>query len=73
MQKYGGSSVADTQKIKAVARRIIDAKNSGYAVVAVVSAQGDTTDELVAKAREISSSPSKREMTCCYLQANRFP
>ncbi|NMB24130.1 MAG: aspartate kinase [Firmicutes bacterium] len=62
VQKYGGSSVADTQKIKAVARRIISAKNSGYHVVAVVSAQGDTTDELVAKAREISSSPSKREM-----------
>ncbi len=62
MQKYGGSSVADVQKLKAVAGRIIQATEAGYSVVAVVSAQGDTTDELLAKAGEISVSPPKREL-----------
>ena len=62
VQKYGGSSVADVPRLKAVARRIIGAKEAGYQVVAVVSAQGDTTDELLKKAREISQSPPKREL-----------
>ena len=62
VQKYGGSSVADVQKLKAVAHRIIRTKNAGHRVVAVVSAQGDTTDELLAKAKEISQSPPKREL-----------
>ena len=62
VQKYGGSSVADVQRLKAVAKRIIRAKEAGNRVVAVVSAQGDTTDELLAKAGEISSSPPKREL-----------
>ena len=62
VQKYGGSSVADVQKLKTVAQRIIRTKNAGHRVVAVVSAQGDTTDELLAKAKEISQSPPKREL-----------
>ncbi|HHY15193.1 MAG TPA: aspartate kinase, partial [Firmicutes bacterium] len=62
VQKYGGSSVADTDKIQAVARRIVDAVAQGHQVVAVVSAQGKTTDALIAQARAISSSPPKREM-----------
>lgn len=62
VQKYGGSSVADAQRVKAVARRIIKARGAGHDVVAVVSAQGDTTDELLRRAREISQSPPKREL-----------
>lgn len=62
VQKYGGSSVADTQRIKAVAERVIATRNQGYGVVTVVSAQGDTTDELIAKALEITSKPPTREM-----------
>lgn len=60
--KFGGSSVADADKIKIVARRIADARESGDDVVVVVSARGKTTDELVAAAREISDRPDPREM-----------
>lgn len=60
--KFGGSSVADAEKIRTVARRIADAKESGDDVVAVVSARGKTTDGLVADALEISSRPNPREM-----------
>lgn len=62
VQKFGGSSVADTEKLKNVARRIIKTYDAGNDVVVVLSAQGDTTDELIAKAAEISAKPSKREM-----------
>jgi aspartate kinase len=62
VQKYGGSSVADTAKIKKVAERIVDTRKRGYQVVVVVSAMGKTTDELLSKAREISSAPSRREL-----------
>ncbi len=62
VQKYGGSSVATPERIKAVARRIVETRRAGNAVVAVVSAMGDTTDELIALARQISASPPKREM-----------
>ena len=60
--KFGGSSVADADKIKNVARRIAEAKEGGDAVVAVVSARGETTDGLVAMAQEISHRPDPREM-----------
>ncbi len=62
VQKFGGSSVADTEKLRNVARRIIKTYDAGNDVVVVLSAQGDTTDELIAKAAEISAKPSKREM-----------
>jgi aspartate kinase len=60
--KFGGSSVADAEKIKNVARRIADAREAGDDVVAVVSARGKTTDGLVALAQEISERPDPREM-----------
>src|ERR671936_2918934 len=60
--KFGGSSVADPQKLKDVARRIAAARAEGTRVVAVLSAMGDTTDELVRLAYEISTQPKPREL-----------
>ncbi len=62
VQKYGGTSVADTERIRAVAARIAATREAGRAVVAVVSAMGNTTDDLYAEARKISNSPSRREL-----------
>jgi len=62
VQKFGGSSVADAAKIERVAGIIADTYNEGNDVVVVLSAQGDTTDDLIDKAHEISANPSKREM-----------
>ena len=62
VQKFGGSSVADAEKLRRVAGIIADTKKAGNDVVVVLSAQGDTTDDLIAKAHEISSDPNKREM-----------
>lgn len=62
VQKYGGSSVGSTERIMAVARRLIAASERGDHVVAVVSAMGDVTDELLEKAHAISDAPSEREM-----------
>ena len=62
VQKFGGSSVADAEKIRHVARIITDTYDKGNSVVAVVSAQGGTTDELIAKAAEINPEASQREM-----------
>ncbi|MDI6873532.1 aspartate kinase [Candidatus Solincola sp.] len=62
VQKFGGTSVADTEKIKNVARRIADTRRKGYHVVAVISALGDTTDRLVELAYQITSRPREREM-----------
>ena len=53
VQKFGGSSVADTDSIKRVARRIIDTKKKGNDVAVVVSAMGDTTDDLIDQAKDI--------------------
>jgi len=61
VQKYGGSSVADAEKIKNVARRVAKAKEEGNQVVVVVSAMGDTTDDLIKLAYQISEQPSDRE------------
>jgi aspartate kinase len=61
VQKYGGSSVADAEGIKRVAKRIIEAKKNGNQVVVVVSAMGDTTDELIDLAGEVSPISSGRE------------
>ncbi|MSW87777.1 MAG: aspartate kinase [Actinobacteria bacterium] len=60
--KFGGSSVADAQRIKAAAARIADRRKAGDRVVAVLSARGDTTDELLQMAAEVSESPDPREM-----------
>jgi aspartokinase len=62
VQKYGGSSVADAEKMKNVARRAIAAGEKGNQVVVVVSAMGDTTDDLVDLAHQITSQPDEREM-----------
>ncbi|MCL1834023.1 MAG: aspartate kinase [Leptospirales bacterium] len=62
VQKYGGTSVESTERIKAVAERIKAAAGRGFSVVVVVSAMGKTTDVLVDLARELSPNPSKREM-----------
>ena len=62
VHKYGGSSVADADMIKSVARRITDARKKGTGVVAVVSAMGDSTDDLIDLARSVSSQPHPREM-----------
>ena len=62
VQKFGGSSVADAEKIRNVARIITETYRQGNQVVAVLSAQGDTTDDLIAKAEEINPKASKREM-----------
>lgn len=62
VQKYGGSSVADTDSIKRVARRIIETKRKGNDVAVVVSAMGDTTDELIDQAKEVDSQPPAREL-----------
>jgi len=62
VQKYGGSSVADADKIKNVARRIAETKDEGNEVVVVVSAMGNTTDELIELAGQVSQQPSEREL-----------
>jgi aspartate kinase len=61
VMKFGGSSVADTRKIKDVARRLVRAQEAGKRVVGVLSAMGDTTDELIRLAHEISARPQPRE------------
>jgi len=62
IQKYGGSSVADAERIKSVARRIAQAKDKGDRVVVVASAMGDTTDELIKLAYQVTDQPSDREL-----------
>lgn len=62
VQKFGGTSVADAQRIMAAARRIVATKRQGHQVVAVVSARGEKTDELVDLAKSISAHPRPREM-----------
>ena len=62
VQKFGGTSVANVERVRHVAQIITDTYDQGNSVIAVVSAQGDTTDELIAKAAEITDKPSSREM-----------
>ncbi len=62
VQKYGGSSVADLDRLKLVAQKIVETRQRGYDLVVVVSAMGDTTDELLSMATQISESPSRREL-----------
>lgn len=62
VQKYGGSSVGDLERLKGVARRISATRQSGAAVVVVVSAMGNTTNELIALAKAVSPRPDRREL-----------
>jgi len=62
VQKYGGSSIADGERISSVARRVAKARDEGNEVVVVVSAMGDTTDELIKLAHQVSAQPSNREL-----------
>ena len=62
VQKYGGSSVADAEKIRGVARRVVETAKAGHGVVAVVSAMGKTTDGLIRLAQEVTPTPPEREM-----------
>src|ERR1700752_1252910 len=62
VMKFGGTSVADAERIKRAARRIVSAREQGHRVVAVLSARGKTTDELISMAEEVSTAPDPREM-----------
>ena len=62
VQKYGGTSVANTERLKAVAQRVVERKRSGDDVVVVLSAPAGMTDELIGRAKEISKKPDKREL-----------
>jgi aspartate kinase len=62
VMKFGGTSVADAERIKRAARRIVEKREAGYSVVAVLSARGKTTDELIAMAQALSADPDPREM-----------
>lgn len=68
VQKFGGSSLADADRIRKAAMRCIDLTREGHSVVAVVSAQGDTTDDMIAKANALNPAASAREMDA-YLSA----
>jgi aspartate kinase len=62
VMKFGGTSVADAERVKRAARRIVDKREQGHPVVAVLSARGKTTDELITMAEEVSDAPDPREM-----------
>jgi len=62
VQKYGGSSVADVTRIKQVAERVMRTRAAGHGVVVVVSAMGDTTDDLLSLAKRVSPNPDRREL-----------
>ena len=62
VQKFGGSSVANIERIRAVAKRVLETKKPSNSVVVVVSAMGDTTDEIEEMAYQITKNPPEREM-----------
>ena len=70
VQKYGGTSVGDTDRISAIADRIVRAREQGQDVVVVVSAMGRTTDDLLEKASDITITPEPRSSTCSSPPAN---
>ena len=72
VQKYGGSSVADAEGIKRVAKRIVATRKAGNQVVVVVSAMGDTTDELVDLANQVTPAPPKRELDMLMTSGERI-
>ncbi len=73
VMKFGGTSVGDTDKIKDVARRLVAAREAGHRVVGVLSAMGDTTDELIALAHQISAHPHPREYDMLVSVGERIP
>jgi aspartokinase len=72
VQKYGGSSVENAERIKRVAQRIVDARRAGDDVVVVVSAMGDTTDELMDLAQQVSPLPPPRELDMLLTSGERI-
>lgn len=72
VQKYGGTSVADTDRVRKVAQRIASAKKAGHDVVAVVSAMGKTTDHLLQQAFEVSQAPPGRELDMLLTSGERI-
>ncbi|GAA5197112.1 aspartate kinase [Rugosimonospora acidiphila] len=72
VQKYGGSSVADAERIKRVAERIVDTRKAGDDVVVIVSAMGDTTDELLELAHQVSPLPPGRELDMLLTSGERI-
>ena len=62
VQKYGGTSIGDVERIRNVARRVLNTKNQGHAVVVVVSAMSGETDKLIRLAHQVTSNPDEREM-----------
>jgi aspartate kinase len=72
VQKYGGSSVGDAERIKRVAQRIVDARRAGDDVVVVVSAMGDTTDELMDLAQRVTPLPPPRELDMLLTSGERI-
>jgi aspartate kinase len=72
VQKYGGSSVADAARIKRVAQRIVATKKAGNDVVVIVSAMGDTTDELLDLAQQVTPLPPGRELDMLLTSGERI-
>src|SRR5690349_6839617 len=72
VQKYGGSSVANAERLKRVAERIVDTRKAGHEVVVVVSAMGDTTDELLELASQVSPVPAGRELDMLLTSGERI-
>lgn len=72
VQKYGGSSVASAERIRRVAERIVETKKAGNDVVVVVSAMGDTTDELLDLAQQVCPVPPAREMDMLLTSGERI-
>ena len=73
VQKFGGTSVADAEKIHRAGRRAIAAKDDGNQVVVVVSAMGDTTDDLIELAKEVNPNPPNARWTSSWPPASRSP
>ena len=73
VQKFGGTSVRDAERINNVADIVTSAYKEGNDVVVVVSAQGDTTDDFIEKAAEINEKPPSGRWICSFPPGNRFP
>jgi aspartokinase len=72
VQKYGGTSVGGVERIEKVCDRIISYAKKGNKLAVVVSAMGDTTDELIELSKKINPDPEERKWICLYRPANRY-